>query len=308
MRSAFEHLDFEHKNNLSLLIQKITTAVAIEKIVCYGFSIKSNHRHNCSGLGNTNTGNAPAIFYLLVIPDKEEPRCSHDIIQTIDNFNTPLLSVSCIILREPFVSTAISEGRLFLTTLRKKGCLLYGYEWKTTPLSAKEEPLQHRLAAAELIWKQVFTRAQQFLQGAAFCLKSQMPETCCFLLHQAVEQTTMALSGALIGYRPDSHNLLRLLPLLAYAGLELDTVFPQNTQQEKDLFNILKKSYSETRYNNDFSIPQNTAQILYNRTANLMTQAETIFLFETNKWRGQQPIHNKPALNVAFLNTLNNAS
>ena len=46
---------------------------------------------------------------------------------------------------------------------------------------------------------------------------------------------------------------------------ELTTVFPQNTDEEKECFDLLCRSYIEARYNKDFSISQEQLEYLIAR-------------------------------------------
>lgn len=45
-------------------------------------------------------------------------------------------------------------------------------------------------------------------------------------------------------------------------SMELSTVFPQNTDAEKECFDLLYRSYIEARYNKDFSIPREQLEYL----------------------------------------------
>ena len=47
--------------------------------------------------------------------------------------------------------------------------------------------------------------------------------------------------------------------------IELTTVFPQNTDTEKECFDLLCRSYIEARYNKDFSISQEQLEYLISR-------------------------------------------
>ncbi|RXK86000.1 HEPN domain-containing protein [Filimonas effusa] len=308
MRTTLEHLSFEQKNELTIIIKKIIAAIAVDQIICYGSRIKNNYHWSCSALDSCNKFYSSAAIDLLIIPAKQEARSSHDIIQAVTTYNTPALSIFCIVHHEPFVSDAIMQGHQFFVTLHKSGYQLYGNSRETIALKAKENSVQTRLQTAEFIWESIFRRAQDYLKGAGFYLQNNATNPTGFLLHQAIEQTAIALLRALTSYRPDSHNLSRLLPLMEHAGLCINNIFPQNTEQEKELFSILKRSYSDTRYTDDFHIPPATAQILYTRTDELMKQAKTIYLHETSKWREQIEKHDNPPLNIAYLNPLHNAS
>ena len=55
-------------------------------------------------------------------------------------------------------------------------------------------------------------------------------------------------------YRPKSHKIKEFGGMVKRFSQELTTVFPQNTGSEKECFDLLCRSYIESRYNKDFSI------------------------------------------------------
>ncbi len=48
-------------------------------------------------------------------------------------------------------------------------------------------------------------------------------------------------------------------------SMRLTTVFPQNTDEEKECFDLLCRSYIEARYNKDFSISKEQLEYLISR-------------------------------------------
>ncbi|WP_169303278.1 HEPN domain-containing protein [Pedobacter cryophilus] len=104
--------------------------------------------------------------------------------------------------------------------------------------------------------------AKGFLEGAAALLKVNYEANAVFLLHQSVEQACAALIRVFLAYRSDIHHLGRLLKLCLCFTEELLTVFPQNSLEEKRLFDLLQKSYSEARYRDGFIVSAEEAEIL----------------------------------------------
>lgn len=53
-------------------------------------------------------------------------------------------------------------------------------------------------------------------------------------------------------------------------------VFPQNTEEENNLFKLLKSGYIDARYSKDFTITQEELQTLIHRVTQLKDIAERI--------------------------------
>ena len=66
-------------------------------------------------------------------------------------------------------------------------------------------------------------------------------------------------------YRPKSHKIKEFGGMVKRFSQELTTVFPQNTGSEKEFFDLLCRSYIESRYNKDFSISQEQLEYLISR-------------------------------------------
>ena len=59
-------------------------------------------------------------------------------------------------------------------------------------------------------------------------------------------------------------------------SMELTKVFPQNTDAEKECFDLLCRSYIEARYNKDFSISQEQLEYLISRVDMLRDVTERL--------------------------------
>ena len=66
-------------------------------------------------------------------------------------------------------------------------------------------------------------------------------------------------------YRPKSHKIKELGGMVKRFSMELTAVFLQNTDAEKECFDLLCRSYIEARYNKDFSISQEQLEYLISR-------------------------------------------
>ncbi|OQP52902.1 hypothetical protein A4R26_28125 [Niastella populi] len=62
-----------------------------------------------------------------------------------------------------------------------------------------------------------------------------------------------------------------------FCAPDLDTIFPKNTDKEKELFNLLNAAYVDARYSPNYEISQEQVMLLLDRVNSLLTQTEQSF-------------------------------
>ncbi len=92
--------------------------------------------------------------------------------------------------------------------------------------------------------------ADGFLMCASECLEKEQLGICAFMLHQAVEQACICLIRVHIAYRSEFHNLYRLLRLCQCFSERPFQLFLSSPEDEQ-LFDVMAKSYSGSRYKDD---------------------------------------------------------
>ena len=83
-----------------------------------------------------------------------------------------------------------------------------------------------------------------------------------FNLHQAAERTYNAVILVETGYKPKTHNLDKLKRYSKRFSQELEGIFPDNTPQEKHLFDLLKRGYVDARYKDHYEITSEELALL----------------------------------------------
>lgn len=106
---------------------------------------------------------------------------------------------------------------------------------------------------------------QRFLLGARYYAGLQKYKMASFHLHQAAENylRTIPLVYILYGYK--DHALEILMDRCKTHTLQLVSVFPRNTEEERRLFNLLQDAYVQARYNKDFVVTKTDIDALIPR-------------------------------------------
>jgi len=244
------------KNFVQCLVDKFQPL----KLICFAKTIISAETPSCSKDQNpTHDCN-----YCLLMVTESATRVDHQV-QDFSNFHYKDGTVCILCHSEESIVEAIKANNRFFLTVYSTGQVLYSRDGMTNfefpekfipTQSAKKakKHFDHRMPIAE-----------GFLHGAAECLAQKDFNVSTFMMHQVVEQCCILLLRVHLGYRSEVHNLLRMLRLCTSFSERPLKTFLSGSPEDERTFNFLVKSYSGSRYGNGFSVPENDAQILYNR-------------------------------------------
>ena len=84
------------------------------------------------------------------------------------------------------------------------------------------------------------------------------------------------ISQVYILYSPKNHDLDELIRSCKAYTTELCNAFPRNTPEEERLFDLLQRSYIESRYNPDFEITKDDIRALVPKVEQLKQIVEKV--------------------------------
>ena len=146
------------------------------------------------------------------------------------------------------LNDALTMGRYFYVEIVAKGIMLYdsGECLLATPGELDYAEIKKM---AEEYYGDKFSDGLDFFKGANFYYQEENYHMTAFMLHQATESylKTIPLVYILYGYK--EHDLQFLIGKCKPYTLELAKVFPCDTDEEKRLFDLLRRAYLEARYN-----------------------------------------------------------
>lgn len=146
------------------------------------------------------------------------------------------------------LNDALTMGRYFYVEIVAKGIMLYdsGECQLATPGELDYAEIKKM---AEEYYDDKFSDGLDFFKGANFYYQEENYHMTAFMWHQATESflKTIPLVYILYGYK--EHDLQFLIEKCKPYTLELAKVFPCDTDEEKRLFDLLRRAYLEARYN-----------------------------------------------------------
>jgi HEPN domain-containing protein len=251
-------------------ISHVADAVKPEAIICYG-SRKTN-REAWSAFSHSPTVDCHTHYDILIITRNAEKCKDHEVFDKVNQLNSETIRLIPVIHPLKVVQEAIQKGSPFFTTVCRMGVLVYGEAKPEVGFESVET-----CPYDQSHWIHHFGLAKQFLHGAEHYLSTAQPALSVFMLHQATEHACIAIIHACIGYRSATHSLSRLLAITENISPELSSLFPRNTETEKELFSLLAHAYSDVRYRHTFTISLEQAKVLFERVKELIIIIEGIY-------------------------------
>jgi HEPN domain-containing protein/predicted nucleotidyltransferase len=163
----------------------------------------------------------------------------------------------------------IEAGRYFYTQIKEEGIVLYDSEKFTL---AEQRPLHFDeiKQQAEEYFEDKFGRASSFFRSAMHGYDDKDYRIVSFYLHQTCENSFQTIRLVHTLTNPKQHNLTKLFSFARKYSSDLPSVFPNDTPEEKRLFELLKSAYIEARYNPKFIVTKEDIDALLPKVKRLL--------------------------------------
>ncbi len=262
---------------LAEVVQKIVTAVQPEKIICYGLRSVHYQDWGCFLDEGIMRDTSRLKLDLLIIAPVTKGQLEQDISFAAEQQCKSLADVHCITHKVHSVNENLTKGNPFFCTLCNKGWLIYdsGQTGLETPVSMVEPMLDRYIL--EAIWRRWYGLAQHFYKSAVDSQDFERPDLTAFMLHQAMEHTCGALIRIFTGYRPNTHNLSRLLMMVENFTDQLSKLFPKSTKEEEAIYAVLQHGYLDARYKDEYIVPTGILDVLIQRVQEAQTIAAILY-------------------------------
>lgn len=214
-------------------------------------------------------------FNLLVILPESSPltyvHCQHLIEKLCAKWGHVLAWCS----KWQTVGKALEEGHIFYSAVCTPDKLLY----TNSPLAipGKKMDIDSIKKKAQVIFNHSYDIATSFIDGARYYITTKQYPTAAFMLHQAMEHGLRALLYSLTAHYKYGHNISTSLKLCTYCAPEIEMHFPQNSQAEIELFDLLKNAYVHPRYTPGYHISEEKLLLLMDRVDSLHTDLPQFF-------------------------------
>lgn len=271
MSKLLDQLPQIKQDELYHLAEQLSEFKEVEMVILFGSYARGSWVEDVY-IENGTTYEYRSDYDILVVLTHEdlkqkfriEDRIKKELIET-KKVKTP---VSLIFHGIKQLNESLRMGNYFFKDIREEGKVLYDSEKFRLQEPKKLTPEQYQQKAQEY-FDQWFESANDFLRHFGYALNDNSFHKAAFELHQATERYYTTILLVFTDYRPKDHNLETL-------GIKVEmcnkcfSVFPKDTDEEKRLFELLKKAYIDARYKmKDYSISKLELEYLYEKVNKL---------------------------------------
>jgi HEPN domain-containing protein len=170
------------------------------------------------------------------------------------------------------VNAGLEERNQFFTTLYYQGVLLY--DRNRIPLSTPGEAVIRKSFCDATHRKSALAR--MFYATACSCASEGRNDVAAFMLHQTAELNCIALLRTLLGYKSTTHSIRKLFALSENISPGLHLIFPGSTKEEREIFDVLHRAYSDVRYKEEYTVSPDKISTLLERVGELLALSSAL--------------------------------
>ena len=280
MNKSVAHLPNQKQEELNKLTTLLSGFKEVEMVLLFGSYARGNWVED-TYVEKGITYEYRSDYDLLVVLTHEdlkqkyriEDKIKAELIET-GQVSTP---VNLIFHGIKHLNQALRVGNYFFRDIKEEGIVLYDSEKHKLASPKKLTPKQYQEKAQDY-FDQWFPSANNALKKYEFSISEELLNEAAFDLHQAVERYYTVILLVFTDYRPKDHNLETL-------GIKVEmcdkrfNVFPKQTEEDKRLFELLKRAYIDARYNmKEYHITKGDLEQLSQQVEKLQQLTEEICL------------------------------
>ena len=276
MIETLKYLPTDKQEELVLLTKLLKHAKGVEMVILFGSYARGEQVEDIYTEKGT-TYEYKSDFDILVVTTHDNLGNNHKIEDKVaqELSGQVITSINLIFHSIKHLNQALSMGNYFFQDIKKEGIILHDSgkfrlqnPKKLTPAEAKQK--------AQDYFNQWFISANHFLEDYESNLEKERFHKAAFELHQAVERYYTTILLVFTDYRPKAHDLMKLDLRVRNCDARFN-VFPRATDREKELFELLKRAYIDSRYKMDeFQITKEQLEYLAEKVQQLKSLTEEI--------------------------------
>jgi len=290
MKTSLAHLPEKKQVEIDHIVKIIKEVVDPEMIILFGSYAKGKQvDHRYQGRDGIYYEYISDYDFLVVVNKVVEETSNHEwtIEEKAQIYRAP---VNLEIHEVEYINKGLETGQYFFADIIKEGIVLFdnGSVAFAEPrqLSSKEKK-----QIADDYFEKWFASADRFLKYSELSLeeakKSNEPlNEIAFMLHQVAERLYYTMLLVFTGYKPKTHNLQKLRRKSKHLSEDLFLLFAvEKDNEEKHLFEQLKRGYLDARYKSNYSITSNEIDILFDRIRKMKELVKDACLNEIEKYK-----------------------
>jgi len=264
MKTSLDHLPEGKRERITAIAAMLQAEAAVELVVLFGSYARGGW------VEDAETGYFSDFDILVVVATEELAR-------TVGMWSSLGQRAQGIAGRTPVtlivhdikeINHELRLGQYFFIDILREGVLLHDSR-RFSLASPKALTSPDRLKLGLVNFRYWFGSANEFWRGSGYFAGRGLGPHAAFLLHQAVERYFSATLLVFTGYKPKSHNIEELAKEAAPLHPCLGGALPRTEDEDKRLFDLLKRGYIDARYSKSYRITLDELRILRERVLDL---------------------------------------
>lgn len=282
MKTDLSYLPAHKQAELAEVVAAIREIVPAEMIILFGSYARNAFVEDW--IDETHYRYLSDYDILIIVKTKHEltqakfERDAEKKIEKDDKVRTP---ISVIVHDIEFVNRRLKKAQYFFVDVKREGVLLYD-SGKYKLNEPKELHPNERKKLAQDAFDYYFGKVENFYKLYEFAFSNEIYNEAAFLLHQITEQLYSGILLVFTHYKPNTHNVEMLRKITNSLDNRFIKIFPLDNPEQERLFKLLKKAYTDARYNRNYIITKDELLQLFNWVKELM---------ETGKLLCNEKIH-----------------
>jgi len=278
MKKSLEHLPKRKRDELERIAAILRDAADdVGMIILFGSYARGDYKEEADLDPERPSGHKSDYDILVVTKEQgtaDDRSIWHEATKQCDQAN---LSTHVRIIAHDiqFVNIRLAEGHYFFRDIRREGRLLYDSGNLKLARKRKLKPAEQKRIAQDHFdhW---FASARDFMIEFRNARARKNYRKAAFHLHQASEAAYKTILLVFTGYIPNEHYLALLGNMAAEHDAALRDIFPQETREQRDLFELLDQAYIRARYDPRYKIFKDQLEYLAPRVKRLLDRTEKI--------------------------------
>jgi predicted nucleotidyltransferase/HEPN domain-containing protein len=276
MKTTLDHLPKHKQLELQRVIDIIQEEIDLEMLILFGSYARGDWVEDLDQ--ETLQYRYQSDFDLLVVTEttrqadrvEQNNKLSRRLAKTIHR--TP---ISLIAEDIQFINRRLRKSQYFYIDILREGILLYdsGKFQLAEPIviTSKE-----RKKLAEEDFEYWFNNACEYFLDFQAPYNRGNYNNAAFLLHQVTERLYGTILLVFTRYKPSTHDIEKLCQRVSSLEPRFLTIFPRSTDEEKEMFKLLRKAYVDARYKPSYTITKEQLDWLAERVQELQALTEKL--------------------------------
>ena len=258
MKTNPKHLPPRKQQELDAVVKAILARHDVEMIILFGSHARGDWVEDRYEEDHITYEYRSDFDILIVTADKEREHAVNQDNSLRDELEPAQggTRVNFIVHTIHYLNQKLAERRFFFMDILKDGFLLHDAKRYKLIRPPKALPPAMMLEHATEYFEEWMGSADGFFKMANTAMSEKELKISAFLHHQSAERYITCLLLVHTGYRPKEHDMEKLLRQAAGIDPRYDRIFPNNTKEEKHLFDLLRRAYVDARYSKNYRITE----------------------------------------------------